>query len=103
MVSISNKNTRFKENKSTQNYQNKKMTKVCYKCGKEGHISYHCSLNQKGGVNAIRNLKLDNHFRGQDVRQIIIEGKERSVLFDTGATESMIGRGALLGVEHETI
>jgi hypothetical protein len=76
----------------------------CYKCGKEGHISYNCTV--KDNVNCVEEDKTKKlHQLNVDNRVVTLNGIETQAIFDTGATESIIGLGKLkqLGLNAEKI
>lgn len=75
-----------------KNEQIQKRKLICYKCGREGHISYQCTT-KKEDVNRINEKQQRNHHKTIDRRTIFINGKRISAIFDTGAIECFIGKG----------
>jgi hypothetical protein len=64
----------------------------CYKCGKKGHISKYCPEIKP--LNNVKELKDE----GIDVRRVRINGVEKEVVFDTGASINMLCKGTLKNI-----
>jgi hypothetical protein len=69
--------------------QNKLKTIKCFKCNDFGH--YASSCNESTKKPDINNMKPRENTDGLDCRIVKINGKELSVVFDTGASNSIIG------------